>query len=215
MRTILIMSAVILLVVLATGISRTRLSVNNLEHDAPRRLSLHAVPPADYTRLNSKFSRHVPENLKTTLLPDDRSAVLIFLKADCECSNNFARLFNALEQHLRQAAFCLAVIEGTDQEAKDFVANNGLKAPFLAQERSDLAALWGISKAGAVALVRPNLEVEVIWPGMSRQDFRDLTRRLGNPNLIPQDILSALPGASTAGCPLDPASVSISQGVDR
>ena len=215
MRTILIMSAVILLVVLATGISRTRLNVNNLEHDAPRRLSLHSVPPADYTRLNSKFSRQVPENLKTTLLPDDRPAVLIFLKADCECSNNFARLFNALEQHLRQAAFCLAVIEGTDQEARDFVANNGLKAPFLAQERSDLAALWGISKAGAVALVRPNLEVEVIWPGMSRQDFRDLTRRLGNPNLIPQDILSALPGASTAGCPLDPASVSISHGVDR
>ena len=187
MRTILIMSAVILLVVLATGISRTRLSVNNLEHDAPRRLSLHSVPPADYTRLNPEFSRHVPENLKTTLLPDDRSAVLIFLKADCECSNNFARLFYALEQHLRQDAFCLAVVE----------------------------ALWGISKAGAVALVRPTLEVEVIWPGMSRQDFRDLTRRLGNPNLIPQDILSALPGASTAGCPLDPASVSISQGVDR
>jgi hypothetical protein len=208
------MSAATFLIVVAAIVTRTRFNAHAIEHDGPRRLSRHAVPPDDYASLNSKEGRQLPEALARVVLPDDRPAVLIFLRADCECSNDFARLFNALEQHLRQDAFCLAVIEGTDQQSRDFVANNGFTAPFMAQEQSDLAALWGINKAGAVALVRPNLEVEVIWPGMSRQDFRDLTRRLGNPNLIPQDILSALPGASTAGCPLDPAPVSISQGVD-
>jgi peroxiredoxin len=214
MRTIAIMSAATFLIVVAAIVTRTRFNAHAIKHDAPRRLSLHAVPPADYTRLNSKFSRQVPENLKTTLLPDDRPAVLIFLKADCKCSNNFARLFNALEPHLRQAAYCLAVIEGTDQQARAFVAKNGFTAPFLAQHNSNLAAAWGIGKAGAVALVRPNRETEVIWPGMSRQVFRDLTNRLGNQNMVPEEILNTLPGASTAGCPLYPISVSNSQGVD-
>ena len=215
MRTIAIMSAATFLIVVAAIVTRTRFNAHAIEHDGPRRLSRHAVPPDDYASLNSKAGRQLPEALARVVLPDDRPAVLIFLRADCECSNDFARLFNALEPHLHQAAYCLAVIEGTDQQARAFVDKNGFTAPFLAQHNSNLAAAWGIGKAGAVALVRPNRETEVIWPGISRQVFRDLTNRLGNQNLVPEEILNTLPGASTAGCPLYPISVSLSQGVDR
>lgn len=215
MRTILILSVASLLVMVAAIVKRPRFSAHAIEHDGPRRLSRHAVPPDDYASLNSKAGRYLPDALKRVALPDDRPAVLIFLKADCECSNDFARLFNAVEQHLRLTATCLAVIEGTDQQASAFVAKNGFTAPFLAQDNSSLAAAWGISKAGAVAFVRPNGEAEVIWPGMSRQGFRDITNRMGHQNLIPEEILNALPGTSTAGCPLYPTSVSFSRGVDR
>lgn len=215
MRTILILSAASLLIMVAAIVNRTRFSLHAIEHDGPRRLSRHAVPADDFASLNSKAGRHLPEALKRVALPDDRPAVLIFLKADCECSSDFARLFNALERHLRQSANCLAVIEGTCQQASAFVAKNGLTAPFLAQDNSSLAAAWGISKAGAVAFVSPNSEAEVIWPGISRQVFRDITNRLGNQKLVPEEILNTLPGASTAGCPLYPTSVSFSRGVDR
>lgn len=215
MRTILILSVASLLIMVAAIVKRTRISANAIEHDGPRRSSRHAVPPDDYASLNSKAGRHLPEALKRVALPDDRPAVLIFLKADCECSNDFARLFNALEQHLRPTANALAVIEGTDEQASAFVAKNGFNAPFLAQDRCGLAAAWGIGKAGAVAFVRPNGEAELIWPGISRQVFRDITNRMGHQNLIPEEIMNSLPGASTAGCPLDPTSVSFSRGVDR
>lgn len=187
---------------------------NQLEREGLSRRSLHAVPPQDYTILNSSNDRCVPESMKNLVLPEGRPAVLIFLKADCECSKDFLRMFTALKPRLQESASCLAVIEGTNDQAKAFLGGSEQLAPFLAQQDSSLARFWGVSKAGVVALVRPDGKVEAIWPGISRQVFRDISNRLGNPNMIPAESLNALPGASMAGCPLQSSS-SFTQGTEQ
>ncbi|MFM8495112.1 MAG: hypothetical protein ACKOEM_06245, partial [Planctomycetia bacterium] len=76
-------------------------------------------------------------------------------------------------------------------------------------------AAWGVTKAGCVALVRPDGVVEAIWPGISRQGFRELAGRLGDPNLFPAESLEILPGPATAGCPLRSASLAPSPEVSQ
>ena len=94
------------------------------------------------------------------------------------------------------------VIEAADGDAAAFLESTGLAAAHLVQSDGSLAAEWGVTKAGCVALVRPDGTVEAVWPGISRQGFRDLAGRLGDVNLLHPDSLALLPGAATAGCPL-------------
>lgn len=203
--------------VLCAGILivRVRPSVEPIDRLAALRPSLHAVPAGDVAALNTAPPRRVPKSLEPTLLPDDRPAVVIFLKADCGCSADFARWFTAIEPRIRPAASCLAVIEGDDKEVASFLEVTAMTAPHLVEADGGLAAAWGVTKAGCVALVRPDATVEVIWPGISRQGFRDLAARLGDARLLPDDALNDLPGAATAGCPLASTSPPSNPGVSR
>lgn len=194
---------------------RTGAVLQSVEHAAPFRPSRHAAPPEDVAALNAAGPRRVPESLAGLVLPDGRPAVLLFLKADCGCSEDFARMFSGLAPRLAPRASCLAVIEAADGEAGPFLSSTGLATPHLVQSDDGLAATWGVSKAGCVALVRPDGNVEAVWPGVSRQGFRDLACRLGDPHLLPDESLAILPGAATAGCPLRSASLASHQGVSR
>lgn len=171
-----------------------------------RRPGIHAVPPEAYSELNAPDSRSVPKELKTKLLMHGQPAVMLFLKADCECSLGFARGFNKLAPTLNSRANCFVVIEGTKVEVSQFVEECGLLVPVLTENVELLAGKWGIKKAGGFVLVRPNGLVEVAWPGISRQSFRDLGERLGAPGLFQDSVLADFPGAVTAGCPLGPVS---------
>lgn len=204
-------------VVLLAGVAiiRTRTAPQPTEHVAPFRPSRHAAPPEDVAALNAAAPRHVPESLKRVVLPGDRPAVVLFLKADCGCSEDFARMFTSVEPYLAPRASCLAVIEAADGEAGPFLESTGLTLPHLVQSDGSLAAAWGVTKAGCVALVRPDGAVEAIWPGMSRQGFRDLAGRLGEANLLPRESLTLFPGAATAGCPLLWASLFSPHGISR
>ena len=173
------------------------------EHAAPKRPSLHAAPPADAAALNADVVRRLPSPLAEQLLPDARPGVVVFLKADCDCSQGFAVMVSALAPHLRPRAACTAVIEGTASEADAFAAATGLTIPFIAQPKSELAGDWGVRKAGCFALVNPDGVVEALWSGVSRQGFRDLAGRLGVEPPLPEKLLADIPGAATAGCPLE------------
>lgn len=186
----------------SAALVRTRDAPRAVEHAAPFRPSRHAAPPEDVAALNAAVIRRVPEPLARLVLPDERPAVVLFLKSDCGCSEDFARMFAAIEPHLASRASCLAVIEAADDDAGPFLEATGLHTPHLLQSGGGLAATWGVTKAGCVALVRPDGTVEAIWPGVSRQGFRDLAGRLGAPDLLPDAALASLPGAATAGCPL-------------
>lgn len=186
-----------------------------IERDGPARPSRHAAPPDDVAALNAAPQRRVPESLSGRILPDDRPSVVLFLKAECGCSEDFARTFTTLAPHLAPRASCLAVIEASEGDEKPFLEATGLVMPCLIQADSSLAAAWGVTKAGCVALVRPDGTVEAIWPGVSRQGFRDLAGRLGDADLIPGASLSLLPGPATAGCPLRSASLFPPDGVAR
>lgn len=212
-----------MLVVLAAllagiGLIRARGIPRPSEHSAPGRPSVHAAPPEDMATLNAVASRRVPESLAGVMLPDGRPAVVIFLKAGCGCSEEFARMFSILAPRIASHASCLAVIEAADGDAEPFLEATGLSTPHLVQSDAALAAGWGVTKAGCVALVRPDGTVEAVWPGISRQGFRDLAGRLGDVHLLPPETLTALPGAATAGCPLVSAalvSVPTVEGVSR
>ncbi len=173
-----------------------------VEHAAPKRPSLPAAPAGDVAVLNAAFARRVPAALAADLLPDARPGVVFFLKADCACSRGFAGWASALAAHLDKVAACTAVIEGSDADAGDFAAASGLALPFIAEPESGLARDWGVRKAGAFALVDPDGSVAAVWPGISRQGFRDLADRLGVAPPLPDDLLAAVPGAATAGCEL-------------
>lgn len=205
------------LVALLAGVAtvRTRTAPQPTEHVAPFRPSRHAAPPEDVAALNAAAPRHVSESLRRVVLPDDRPAVVLFLKADCGCSEDFARMFTSIEPYLSLRASCLAVIEAADGDAGPFLEATGLAAPHLIQTDGSLAAAWGVTKAGCVALVRPDGTVEAIWPGISRQGFRDLAGRLGEADLLPRESLTLFPGAATAGCPLLSASLSPPHGIPR
>jgi len=192
---------------------RMRTAPRSAEHAAPVRPSRHAAPPEDVAALNTAGPRRVPESLAHTVLPDGRPAVVVFLKADCSCSEEFAKMFTALTPYLATKASCLTVIEAADGDAGPFLAATGLATPLLIQSEGGLAAAWGVTKAGCVALVRPDGSVEAIWPGVSRQGFRDVAGRLGDPDLLPPESLSLLPGAATAGCPLRAVSLISRRGV--
>ena len=181
----------------------------------PARPSLHAAPPDDFARLNRATGCRVPDDFKAAVLPDGRPAVLIFLAADCGCSREFARMIAALEPRLSTRASCLAVIAGGKAEVDEFVHATGLATPVISQDGYRLAAAWGVEKAGVMALLRPDGLVEAVWPGISRQGFRDIAARLGAPDLFPDDMLSGLPGAATAGCPLPSPTPDSPQGVSR
>ena len=172
------------------------------EHASPKRPSLHAAPAGDVAALNADVEKRLPGPLVHELVPSGRPGVVIFLKADCDCSKGFAVMVSALAPPLREAATCTAVIEGTAAEAEAFATTTGLAFPFIAQPDSDLAQIWGVRKAGCFALVAPDGSVEAIWPGVSRPGFRDLAGRLGLPPL-PAALLVGIPGAATAGCPLE------------
>lgn len=186
-----------------------------VEHVAPFRSSRHVAPAEDVAALNSAGPRRVPESLAGVMHPDDRPAVVMFLKADCGCGADFARLFSAIAPHFATRASCLAVIEAADGDAGPFLLSTGLATPYLVQSENGLAAAWGVTKAGCVALVRPDGAVEAVWPGISRQGFRDIATRLGDADLLPPDTLAGLPGAATAGCPLASASLVPLNGVSR
>lgn len=178
-----------------------------VEHPAPKRPSLHAAPAEDAAALNAPINaaggRRVPVALAAELLPDARPAVIFFLKADCGCSREFAGWASSLAPLLQPRAACTAIIEGSAAEADDFVAATSLTIPFIAQEPSGLARDWGVRKAGAVALAEPGGAVVAIWPGISRQGFRDLAARLGVEPPLPAELLAGIPGAAMAGCPLE------------
>lgn len=207
MRSPFVLTAAIVCLLAAAAFLRLRAEPRPIEHPAPPRLSRHAAPPEDVAALNAAGPRRVPESLTRVMLPDDRPAVVLFLKADCGCSEEFARLFSSIGPHLAPRASCLAVIEAADDDARPFVESTGLATPHLVQSDGGVAAAWGVTKAGCVALVRPDGTVEAIWPGISRQGFRDLAGRLGDPDLLPPETLAPLPGAATAGCPLASASL--------
>lgn len=202
-------------VLAGAAIARTRVAPQPVVHVAPVRPSLHVAPPADFATLNAATLRRVPESLAGVVLPDDRPAVVVFLKADCGCSEDFARMLTALAPQLASRASCLAVIEARDGEGGAFLGATGLAVPHLIQHDGSLAAAWGVTKAGCVALVRPDGMVEAIWPGISRQGFRELAGRLGDPNLFPGESLAVLPGSAMAGCPLLSASLLSPAGVPR
>ncbi len=180
-----------------------------MEHSAPKRQSIHAAPAGDTAALNADVVRRLPRALANELLPDGRCGMVIFLKADCDCSKGFAEMVSALAPHLQPHAACTAVIEGTVAEADAFVAATGLAIPYIAQLDSRLAQEWGVRKAGCFALVEPDGVVETVWSGVSRQGFRDLAERIGVEPTLPDELLNDVPGAATAGCPLvygDPVS---------
>jgi len=173
------------------------------EPAAPKRLSLHAAPAGDTAALNADVARKLPPALAETILTDGRPGVVIFLKADCECSKGFAITATSLAPHLQPFADCRAVIEGTAADADAFAAATGLTIPFIAQAESELAREWGVQKAGCFALVAANGSVEALWPGISRQGFRDLAGRLGVEPPLPETLLAEVSGAAVAGCPLN------------
>ncbi|MBM4012418.1 MAG: hypothetical protein FJ286_13730 [Planctomycetes bacterium] len=207
MRSPLVLTAAVVCLLASAAFLRQRAEPRPIEHPAPPRLSRHAASPEDVAALNAAGPRRVPESLTRVMLPDDRPAVVLFLKADCGCSEEFARLFSSIGPHLASRASCLAVIEAADGDARPFLDSTGLATPHLVQCDGGVAAAWGVTKAGCVALVRPDGTVEAIWPGISRQGFRDLAARLGDPDLLPPETLAPLPGAATAGCPLASASL--------
>lgn len=194
--------ATVAVVAMVAGIAAPAGRPARVEHAAPKRPSLHAAPASDVAALNAAFARRVPAALAADLLPDARSGVVFFLKADCACSRGFAGWASALAAHFDTAAACTAVIEGSDADARDFAAATGLAIPFIAESESGLARDWGVRKAGAFALVDPDGSVAAVWPGISRQGFRDLADRLGVTPPLPDDLLAAVPGAATAGCAL-------------
>jgi len=170
---------------------------------ASQRPSLHAAPAADAVALNADVVRRLPRPLAEELLSDARPGVVFFLKADCDCSKGFAVMISALAPHLGRHADCTAFIEGTRADADAFAASTGLAIPFIAQPESGLAREWGVTKAGCFALVEPDGAVEALWSGVSRQGFRDLARRIGVEPPLPEELLADIPGAATAGCPLE------------
>lgn len=200
-------------VLAGAAVARTRVAPPPGEHVAPVRPSLHAAPPADFATLNTATQRRVPESLAGVVLPDGQPAVVVFLKADCGCSADFARMLTALAPQFASRARCLAVIEASGGEGGAFLDATGLAVPHLFQHDGSLAAAWGVTKAGCVALVRPDGMVEAIWPGISRQGFRELAGRLGDANLFPGESLAMLPGSAMAGCPLLSASLRSPAGV--
>ena len=167
------------------------------------RPSLHATPAADAVALNADVVRRLPRPLAEELLADARPGVIFFLKADCDCSKGFAVMISALAPHLGRHADCTAFIEGNRADADAFAASTGLAIPFIAQPESGLARDWGVTKAGCFALVEPDGVVEALWSGVSRQGFRDLARRIGVEPPLPEELLADIPGAATAGCPLE------------
>lgn len=167
-----------------------------------RRSSLHAAPAADLDAFNHATGLRLPERYAAEVLPHDRPGVVVFLKADCECSREFARMVAEAAPQLETAASCLVVIEGEATEADTFVTDTTLTTHTLIESDGGLAAAWSIAKAGCVALVRPDRSVEAIWPGISRQGFCDLAARLGPEVALSSDLLERLPGAAMAGCPL-------------
>jgi hypothetical protein len=192
-------------VALAAGVAAPARRPARVEHAAPKRPSLHAAPADDVAALNAAFARRVPAALAADLLPDARPGVVFFFKADCACSRGFAGWASALAAHLDESAACTAVIEGSDADASHFATASGLVIPFIAESGSGLARAWGVRKAGAFALVEPDGSVAAVWPGISRQGFRDLADRLGVAPPLPDDLLAAVPGAATAGCALHSA----------
>ncbi|MFM8495663.1 MAG: hypothetical protein ACKOEM_09075, partial [Planctomycetia bacterium] len=185
MRSTACIIALILALLIGAGLVRARTAPRPTEHAAPDRPSRHAAPPEDVAALNAAALRRVPVSLKPVVLPGHQPAVVVFLKSDCGCSEDFARMLAALAPYLAPRASCLAIIEACDGEAGPFLASTGLAVPHLIQSDSSLAAAWGVTKAGCVALVHPDSTVEAIWPGISRQGFRDLAARLGDANLFP------------------------------
>jgi hypothetical protein len=169
---------------------------------ARQRPSLHAAPAGDTAALNTDVERKLPSALWKEILPGGRPAVVIFLKADCECSKGFAVTATALAPHLQRFADCTAVIEGTAADVNAFATATGLAIPFIAQPESELAQAWGVQKAGCFALVAADGSVEAVWPGISRQGFRDLAGRLSVEPPLPEILLAEIPGAAMAGCPL-------------
>ena len=212
---IAVAGAVVFAALAAAAAVRPRGIAPPVEHDAVIRPSRHAAPPADVAALNAAraVARRVPDPLARVILPDGRPAVVVFLKAGCGCSEDFARMFSAVAGSLAGRASCLAVIDTADGDAGGFVESTGLATPHLVESGDGLAAAWGVTKAGCVALVRPGGDVEAIWPGISRQGFRDLAARLGAADLLPAESLALLPGAATAGCPLTSASLVTPAGV--
>jgi hypothetical protein len=181
------------------------------EHAAPKRPSLHAAPAGDLAVLNADVVRRLPGPLADELLPAGRPGVVIFLKADCDCSKGFAGMVSAVAAHLGEHAKFTAVIEGTEADADAFATETGLMIPHVAQLASGLARDWGVRKAGCFAVVDPDGVVSGLWSGVSRQGFRDLARRLGVEPPLPEELLAGIPGAATAGCPLgyaEPATTS-------
>jgi hypothetical protein len=132
-----------------------------------------------------------------------RPLVLVFIKRDCPCNVEFEPFLNRLEAQYRDVAHFAGVIDSDLGAARSYVLTNRLSHRVLADPQRLLIERFEARNGGYVALLRPEGEVDTLWPGWSAEMIGQLGQRiaaLAGVTERPVDI-AGIPRVLTTGCP--------------
>jgi peroxiredoxin len=145
---------------------------------------------------------------KTYVLGDllkDGPLVLVFIKDGCPCSKSAEPFFRRLHASGRGWVRFLGVIDGDEDVARRWVAENGTPYSVLADPRRIIIHAYGAENSAYVALISPEGRIETLWPGYSAGMLRELGERmtrLAGRKLEDVDVSDA-PEAPYSGCPFE------------
>ena len=174
----------------------------------------HPSPPSDLQTLNRSTGQNIAQSVLCRMdeqpapwssLHNNKPVVFIFFSHDCDCSLEFAKYFAVAMEKSKTKASWFFLFPGTSDQIHEFMRKTGTNLPALRDPDSQLGHRLGITKSGCFILVQPDGLVSAIWPGTSLAGLNDLFSRLQLPPLSPDlPVLSEIPQAPTAGCPLRP-----------
>jgi peroxiredoxin len=167
----------------------------------------HHVTPKQLTAAGSLTDRPAP--MLDTLGHDGRRPlVVVFLKAGCPCSPEMEPFFHRLHRLYQDPVRFAAVIDGPDDVARAYAADNRVPYPVLADPAKTLIRHYHAENSAYVVLIDPRGRIDALWPGVSADMMHELGRRaarLAGVAEAPVDT-RGLPAALTTGCPFFPAS---------
>jgi peroxiredoxin len=132
-----------------------------------------------------------------------RPLVLFFIKRDCPCNVEFEPYFHRLEKQYGDVAEFAGVIDSDVETARSYAIASHLSHRVLADPGRAIIARLEARNGGYVALLRPQGEIDALWPGCSAEMIRQLGGRIAALTAVterPVDVTGA-PRVLTTGCP--------------
>jgi len=164
----------------------------------PRQKEVHYVSPRQLIVAGS-VRASAPE------LAGDGPLVLVFVKADCPCSVEFAEYFALLERAYGSHARFLGVIDADSTSAERFRQETGVAHVIRADAELSLIRRFHAENGGYVALLTSDGTLDTLWPGVSREMMQQLGHRLAQMAGVAEQPLdlARVPTVLTTGCPYD------------
>ncbi|MFM7148362.1 MAG: peroxiredoxin family protein [Gemmataceae bacterium] len=138
-------------------------------------------------------------------LSNQRPVVLVFLKKDCPCNEEFQPFFQRLENLYHGQVRFFGVLDGDIDAAARFARDNRVPYPIVADPGQQLIRTLKAENGGYNALLNSKGVITAFFPTCSADSLTALGGHIARLVGLPEKHLdvTGMPGALTTGCPFE------------